>query len=171
MIHACSHSVPKQAWDNRWHGGAKGIMACRYWSHKCNYVSMQVIPMDSMGFQEAFNIRVDQLQVLSMELLYDCPRPTVALLYQDNKDARHLRTYEISIKDKVTLNSPALPLLDAALHSDADKKHVSQPCTSRPHFGLVAQRSAVQDARMISKGQSVDHQRHMHTYAAEAFVP
>ena len=61
--------------------------------------------MDPMGFHEAFNIRVDELQVLSMEFLYGCPRPTVALLYHDNKDARHLRTYEISLKDKVT---PAL---------------------------------------------------------------
>ncbi|KAL3145326.1 hypothetical protein ABBQ38_001586 [Trebouxia sp. C0009 RCD-2024] len=67
---------------------------------------LKVIPMDSMGFQEAFNIRVDQLQVLSMEFLYDCPRPTVALLYQDNKDARHLRTYEISIKDKEFVEGP-----------------------------------------------------------------
>ena len=58
--------------------------------------------MDSMGFHEAFNIRVDELQVLSMEFLYDCPRPTVALLYHDNKDVRHLRTYEISLKDKVS---------------------------------------------------------------------
>lgn len=63
---------------------------------------MQIIPMDSMGFHEAFNIRVDELAVLSMEFLYGCPRPTVALLYTDNKDARHLRTYEISLKDKVT---------------------------------------------------------------------
>ena len=57
--------------------------------------------MDSAGFHEAFNIRVDELQVLSMEFLYNCARPTVALLYHDNKDVRHLRTYEISIKDKV----------------------------------------------------------------------
>lgn len=64
---------------------------------------MQIIPMDSMGFHEAFNIRVDELQVLSMEFLYDCHRPTVALLYHDNKDVRHLRTYEISLKDKVYL--------------------------------------------------------------------
>lgn len=71
---------------------------------------MQIIPMDSMGFHEAFNIRVDELQVLSMEFLYDCPRPTVALLYHDNKDARHLRTYEISLKDKVT---PVLLWCDA----------------------------------------------------------
>ena len=58
--------------------------------------------MDSAGFHEAFNIRVDELQVLSMEFLYNCPRPTVALLYHDNKDVRHLRTYEVSLKDKVS---------------------------------------------------------------------
>ena len=57
--------------------------------------------MDTMGFHEAFNIRVDELQVLDMQFLFGCPRPTVALLFQDNKNARHLRTYEISLKDKV----------------------------------------------------------------------
>lgn len=72
---------------------------------------MQIIPMDSMGFHEACNIRVDELQVLSMEFLYDCQRPTVALLYHDNKDVRHLRTYEISLKDKVYLLVYSLPKL------------------------------------------------------------
>jgi len=72
---------------------------------------MQIIPMDSMGFHEACNIRVDELQVLNMEFLYDCHRPTVALLYHDNKDVRHLRTYEISLKDKVCLVANSLPRL------------------------------------------------------------
>ncbi|DBA79836.1 TPA: hypothetical protein ACH3X2_007673 [Trebouxia sp. C0005] len=67
---------------------------------------LKIIPMDSMGFHEAFNIRVDELQVLSMEFLYDCHRPTVALLYHDNKDVRHLRTYEISLKDKEFVEGP-----------------------------------------------------------------
>ena len=58
--------------------------------------------MDSMGFHEAFNVRVEELQVLDMQFLYGCARPTVALLFQDNKNARHLRTYEISLKDKVS---------------------------------------------------------------------
>ena len=82
---------------------------------------MQIIPMDSMGFHEAFNIRVDELQVLSIEFLYDCPRPTVALLYHDNKDARHLRTYEISLKDKVT---PVTLLFQChANNSNAARQH------------------------------------------------
>ena len=28
------------------------------------------------------------------------PRPTIALLYADTKDARHLKTYEIHLRDK-----------------------------------------------------------------------
>ena len=73
---------------------------------------LQVIPLDAVGFHEAFNIRVDELQVLSMEFLYDCSRPTVALLYQDNKDVRHLRTYEMSLKDKVRSSSCELRTLN-----------------------------------------------------------
>ena len=70
------------------------------------------IPLDAFGFHEAFNIRVDELQVLIMEFLYDCSRPTVALLYQDNKDVRHLRTYEMSLKDKVRSSSCELRTLN-----------------------------------------------------------
>ena len=74
-----------------------------------------------MGFHEAFNIRVDELQVLSMEFLYDCPRPTVALLYHDNKDVRHLRTYEISLKDKVP------PTMYFLLHISCSLSDVTTP--------------------------------------------
>ena len=97
---------------------------------------MQIIPMDSMGFHEAFNIRVDELQVLSMEFLYDCPRPTVALLYHDNKDARHLRTYEISLKDKVT---PLLLWCDAPQSPGTNQcPNTSYPChLSAGIFGIT----------------------------------
>lgn len=72
-----------------------------HWEATVLVCVLQVIPMDAMGFHEAFNIRVDELQVLDLQFLYGCPRPTVALLYQDNKNARHLKTCEISLKDKV----------------------------------------------------------------------
>ena len=97
---------------------------------------LQVIPLDAVGFHEAFNIRVDELQVLSMEFLYDCPRPTVALLYQDNKDVRHLRTYEMSLKDKVSLFCCDFP---------------PGVCAHRPkqeQLGIQASLSPFSDARM-----------------------
>ena len=37
----------------------------------------------------------DELQLLDMTLLDGCAQPTVAVLYQDNREARHVRTYKI----------------------------------------------------------------------------
>lgn len=63
---------------------------------------MQIIPMDATGkLDEAFNIRVEELTVMDMAFLEGCAQPTVALLYQDTKDHRHIKTYEISLKEKV----------------------------------------------------------------------
>ena len=44
---------------------------------------------------ESYNIRLEELQVLDMCFLYDMPKPTLALLYQDVKEMRHLKTYEV----------------------------------------------------------------------------
>ncbi|GJZ00643.1 DNA damage-binding protein 1 [Tanacetum coccineum] len=61
----------------------------------------KVIPFDNKGqLKEAFNIRLEELQVLDIKFLYSCPKPTIVVLYQDNKDARHVKTYEVSLKDK-----------------------------------------------------------------------
>lgn len=78
--------------------------------HESGHIVLQVIPMDAVGFHEAFNIRVDELQVLDVQFLYGWPRPTVALLYQDNKNTRHLKTYEISLTNKVPCSRLLLPL-------------------------------------------------------------
>ncbi|KAL9270792.1 DNA damage-binding protein 1-like protein [Drosera capensis] len=67
----------------------------------------KVIPFDNKGqLKEAFNIRLEELQVLDIKFLYGCSRPTVVVLYQDNKDARHVKTYEISLKDKDFVEGP-----------------------------------------------------------------
>uniref|UniRef100_A0A5B7BQC4 DNA damage-binding protein 1 n=1 Tax=Davidia involucrata TaxID=16924 RepID=A0A5B7BQC4_DAVIN len=61
----------------------------------------KVIPFDNKGqLKEAFNIRLEELQVLDIKFLYGCPRATIVVLYQDNKDARHVKTYEVALKDK-----------------------------------------------------------------------
>ncbi|KAD7117821.1 hypothetical protein E3N88_05089 [Mikania micrantha] len=69
----------------------------------------KVIPFDNKGqLKEAFNIRhvLEELQVLDIKFLYGCPKPTIAVLYQDNKDARHVKTYEVSLKDKDFVEGP-----------------------------------------------------------------
>ena len=63
---------------------------------------MQVIPIDEQGqLHEAFNIRLEELTVIDIQFLYGTAKPTVALLYQDTKDARHIKTYELAVKEKV----------------------------------------------------------------------
>ncbi|KAL0300566.1 UNVERIFIED_CONTAM: DNA damage-binding protein 1 [Sesamum radiatum] len=67
----------------------------------------KVIPFDNKGqLKEAFNIRLEELQVLDIKFLYGCPRPTIVVLYQDNKDARHVKTYEVTLKDKDFVEGP-----------------------------------------------------------------
>ncbi|EEF35767.1 DNA repair protein xp-E, putative [Ricinus communis] len=44
--------------------------------------------------------RLEELQVLDIKFLYGCSKPTIVVLYQDNKDARHVKTYEVALKDK-----------------------------------------------------------------------
>ncbi|KAG6404983.1 hypothetical protein SASPL_132562 [Salvia splendens] len=67
----------------------------------------KVIPFDNKGqLKEAFNIRLEELQVLDIKFLYGCPKPTIVVLYQDNKDARHMKTYEVNLKDKDFVEGP-----------------------------------------------------------------
>ncbi|KAL4189515.1 hypothetical protein AMTRI_Chr08g165760 [Amborella trichopoda] len=49
---------------------------------------------------------LEELQVLDIKFLYGCARPTIVVLYQDNKDARHVKTYEVVIKDKDFVEGP-----------------------------------------------------------------
>ena len=75
---------------------------------------MQVIPIDEKGqLQEASNIRIDELNVLDMKFLEATLKPTLVVLYQDSKEARHVKTYEVNIKDKV--GSKSLPSCQSLL--------------------------------------------------------
>ncbi|KAL9404002.1 hypothetical protein Peur_000974 [Populus x canadensis] len=67
----------------------------------------KVIPFDNRGqLKEAFNIRLEELQVLDIKFLHGCSKPTIVVLYQDNKDARHVKTYEVALKDKDFIEGP-----------------------------------------------------------------
>mmetsp|Transcript_28073 Transcript_28073/g.43830 ORF Transcript_28073/g.43830 Transcript_28073/m.43830 type:complete len:992 (-) Transcript_28073:1819-4794(-) len=67
----------------------------------------KVIPIDNKGqLKEAFNIRLEELSVIDIQFLYGCAVPTILILYQDPKEMRHLKTYEISLKEKDFLPGP-----------------------------------------------------------------
>ncbi|KAL6499676.1 DNA damage-binding protein 1a [Orobanche gracilis] len=67
----------------------------------------QVIPFDNNGqLKEAFNIRFKELQVLDIKFLYGCSEPTIVVLYKDNKDARHVKTYEVALQGECFVEGP-----------------------------------------------------------------
>ncbi len=52
-------------------------------------------------FFKHFATRLEELQVLDLQFLHGCSeRPAVAVLYQDAKEARHVKTYEVGLRDK-----------------------------------------------------------------------
>ncbi|CAL4129658.1 unnamed protein product [Meganyctiphanes norvegica] len=61
---------------------------------------IKVIPLDKDNSElKAYNIRVDELQIQDLQFLYGCPNPTIILIYQD-VHGRHIKTHEISLKEK-----------------------------------------------------------------------
>ncbi|KAL3498131.1 hypothetical protein ACH5RR_040863 [Cinchona calisaya] len=69
--------------------------------------SFKVIPFDNQGqLMETINIRLKELQVLDIKFLYGGTKPTIVVLYQDDKDARHLKTYEVNLKDEDFVEGP-----------------------------------------------------------------
>jgi DNA damage-binding protein 1 len=66
-----------------------------------------VIPMDANGkLSDAFNIRLDELRVIDIKFLHGCAKPTICLLYEDHRGARHVKTYVILAKEKEFAEGP-----------------------------------------------------------------
>lgn len=60
----------------------------------------KVIPLDRDNRElKAFNIRLEELQVIDVHFLYGCSAPTVCFIYQDPQ-GRHVKTYEVSLREK-----------------------------------------------------------------------
>ncbi|KAL8617543.1 DNA damage-binding protein 1 [Nucella lapillus] len=66
----------------------------------------KVIPLDKDNKElKAFNVRLEELTVIDIQFLYCCSFPTLALIHQDHH-GRHVRTYEISLREKELTKSP-----------------------------------------------------------------
>ncbi len=65
---------------------------------------LKIIPVDSQSGllgSEMFNVRLEELNVIDMCFLAGCGVPTVAVLYEDAKHARHIKTYAVAMRSKV----------------------------------------------------------------------
>ncbi|KAJ0398425.1 hypothetical protein ATCC90586_003567 [Pythium insidiosum] len=72
----------------------------------------KVIPIDQTksnhgaALKEAFNIRLDELRVIDIKFLHGYSKPTICVLYEDCKGARHVKTYVILLKEKDFAEGP-----------------------------------------------------------------
>ena len=61
----------------------------------------KIIPVvPGTGLGEAFNIRMEEIKVIDLALLHCTSEPTLLVLHDDNMGNCHLKTYEISVRDK-----------------------------------------------------------------------
>ncbi|KAL4429821.1 hypothetical protein ABPG77_010938 [Micractinium sp. CCAP 211/92] len=67
----------------------------------------KVVPMDERGgLQEAYSMRLEELKVIDLAFLDGCDTPTIAVLYEDTKEQRHVKTYEVSLRDRELVEGP-----------------------------------------------------------------
>ncbi len=53
---------------------------------------MKVIPLNAAGaLGEPFNVRLEDPRIADIAFLSGCPRPTVVVLYEDTRAARHVK--------------------------------------------------------------------------------
>ncbi len=62
--------------------------------------------MDNNGFREAFNLPLEELRVLDIHFLYNCPKPTLCMLYEDGRKAHHLKTLVVDLREKELVAGP-----------------------------------------------------------------
>lgn len=69
---------------------------------------LKVVPVEGDGLHEAYNVRLNELEVIDMHFLHvgSGSKPTLAVLSEDTKSNRLVRTYELLLHDKQTKEGP-----------------------------------------------------------------
>ena len=64
---------------------------------------LQVLPLGPNGnFQEAFNLQLEEPRLIDIAFLHQQSKPTFCILFEDNKMGRHLKTYTIDTREKIS---------------------------------------------------------------------
>ncbi|XP_054261134.1 DNA damage-binding protein 1 [Macrosteles quadrilineatus] len=67
---------------------------------------LKIIPLDKDNCElKASSIRMEELEVQDLDFLHGCPNPTIILIHQD-LNGRHVKTHEISLRDKEFVKIP-----------------------------------------------------------------
>lgn len=71
---------------------------------------LKIIPLDNKNNKyqelEAFNIRMEETTVPSITFLYGFQNPTIGFIYKDRTGTSHVKTYEVSLKEKEFILGP-----------------------------------------------------------------
>jgi len=70
---------------------------------------IKIIPIDKEGRllgTEVYNLRLEELLIIDIKILSGTNKPTIVILYQDTKEARHVKTYEIDLIKKELKEGP-----------------------------------------------------------------
>ena len=68
---------------------------------------LKIIPLNPSGkVLEAFNARLEELQIIDMTFLHGTTYPTACILYEDTKQRRHVKTYIVKCHSQELLEGP-----------------------------------------------------------------
>jgi len=69
---------------------------------------LKVFPIDphSGVVKECFNVRIEEIRFIDLKFLCGYSRPTFALLYEDGRKNKHVKTYCIDMKEKELVAGP-----------------------------------------------------------------
>ena len=69
--------------------------------------SLKLLPFSPSGkAQEPFSVRVEESNLLSITFLHGTLKPTLAVLYADHRQARHVKTYTLSPRERDVTAGP-----------------------------------------------------------------
>ena len=69
---------------------------------------VKVLPVEQGVFKEAFNLRFDEMSFIDVCFLRGCSRPTLCLLYEDHHRCRHIKSYQLDLKERDLVAGPLL---------------------------------------------------------------
>lgn len=69
---------------------------------------LKIFPIDPTtgAIKDCFNVRIEEIRFLDLKFLCGYRRPTFALLYEDARQNKHIKTYSIDLKERELIAGP-----------------------------------------------------------------
>ena len=75
--------------------------------------TLKILPTESTTFRDAYNVRLAETTIIDIAWLHGTARPTLCILHEDRKQARHVITYVLDMQEKELLPGEQLRKDDA----------------------------------------------------------